>query len=74
MDDITIELGRRLYEKFAAVAAGRGAIGLKAITNTESEGSLAFHRRMGFTDMAVVADYAGSGRTVSSCAGPFLLN
>ncbi len=56
-------LGRRLYEKFAAVAAGRGAIGLKAITNTENEGSLAFHRRMGFTDMAVVADYAGSGRT-----------
>jgi GNAT superfamily N-acetyltransferase len=32
-------LGRRLYEKFAAVAAGRGATGLKAITNTENEGS-----------------------------------
>ena len=60
MDDITIEPVR---DAEVAVAAGRGAIGLKAITNTESEGSLAFHRRMGFTDIAVVADYAGSGRT-----------
>ena len=55
-------LGRRLYEAFAAVAAERGATALKAITSPENEGSVAFHRRMGFTEMTLAPDYAGSGR------------
>jgi ribosomal protein S18 acetylase RimI-like enzyme len=40
----------------------RGATALKAITSPENEGSIAFHRRMGFTEMTLAQDYAGSGR------------
>jgi ribosomal protein S18 acetylase RimI-like enzyme len=56
-------LGRRLYETFTAVALDRGATALKALTSTSNEGSIAFHRRMGFTEMTLDEDYAGSGRT-----------
>ncbi len=56
-------LGRRLYETFTAAAVERGATALKAITSPGNEGSTAFHRRMGFTQMTLEEDYAGSGRT-----------
>jgi ribosomal protein S18 acetylase RimI-like enzyme len=62
-DARTLGIGRRLYETFAATAAQRGATALKALTSPENTGSQAFHRRMGFTDMTVVPDYGGSGRT-----------
>ena len=62
-DARTLGLGRRLYETFAAVASQRGATALKATTSPENTGSLAFHRRMGFTDMTEVPDYAGAGQT-----------
>ena len=52
----------RLYERFTSVALDRGATGLKAITSPENERSIAFHRRLGFTDMERVEDYGGSGR------------
>ena len=52
----------RLYEQFAAVAAQRGATALKAITSPENQGSVAFHRRLGFTEMTLQPDYQGSGR------------
>ena len=55
-------LGRRLYERFAAVASRRGATALKAITNPENESSIAFHRRMGFAEMTLEPDYHGIGR------------
>jgi ribosomal protein S18 acetylase RimI-like enzyme len=55
-------LGRRLYERFSAEAAERGATRLKAITSPQNEDSIAFHRRMGFTDIRRVDDYGGSGR------------
>jgi ribosomal protein S18 acetylase RimI-like enzyme len=55
-------LGRRLYETFTAVALGRGATALKALTSPGNERSIAFHRRMGFTEMTLDEDYAGSGR------------
>jgi len=45
-----------------AVAARRGATALKAITSPENQGSIAFHRRMGFTEMTLAPDYLGSGR------------
>jgi ribosomal protein S18 acetylase RimI-like enzyme len=54
---------RRLYETFTAVAVERGATGLKALTSPGNERSLAFHRQMGFTEMTLEEDYAGSGRT-----------
>jgi len=55
-------LGRRLYETFTAAALERGATGLKAITSPGNERSIAFHRRMGFTEMTLDEDYAESGR------------
>jgi ribosomal protein S18 acetylase RimI-like enzyme len=54
-------LGRSLYEAFTEAARGRGAVALKAITNPENEGSLAFHRSLGF-EATLVEDYGGSGR------------
>ncbi len=62
-DARSLGLGRRLYERFAAAAADRGATALKAITSPENEGSIAFHRRMGFTDITLAPDYQGSGRS-----------
>jgi ribosomal protein S18 acetylase RimI-like enzyme len=55
-------LGRRLYDTFTAVARQRGATGLKAITSPGNARSIAFHRRIGFTEMTLDEDYAGSGR------------
>jgi len=55
-------LGRRLYEAFFAAAADRGAVAAKAITSPGNEASLAFHRRLGFTDMTLAEDYGGVGR------------
>lgn len=55
-------LGRRLYETFTAAAIERGATALKALTSPGNTGSVAFHRRIGFTQMTLAADYAGSGR------------
>jgi ribosomal protein S18 acetylase RimI-like enzyme len=55
-------LGRRLYEAFTAAALERGATGLKALTSPGNERSVAFHRRLGFTEMTLEQDYAGSGR------------
>jgi len=55
-------LGRRLYQTFTAAALERGAAALKALTGPGNERSIAFHRRMGFTEMTLDEDYAGSGR------------
>jgi ribosomal protein S18 acetylase RimI-like enzyme len=62
-DDARTEgLASRLYERFTSAALERGATGLKAITSPENERSIAFHRRLGFTDMERVEDYGGSDR------------
>jgi L-amino acid N-acyltransferase YncA len=53
-------LGCRLYEAFATTARAQGATRLKAITTPGNQGSIAFHRRLGF-DVRVVADYNGPG-------------
>jgi ribosomal protein S18 acetylase RimI-like enzyme len=54
-------LARELYEVFAAAAAERGATALKAITGPQNEGSIEFHRKLGF-EMTHVDDYGGTGR------------
>jgi ribosomal protein S18 acetylase RimI-like enzyme len=54
-------LARQLYEVFAAAAAERGATALKAITGPNNEGSIEFHRKLGF-EMTHVDDYGGTGR------------
>jgi ribosomal protein S18 acetylase RimI-like enzyme len=62
-DSRTLGLGRRLYAAVENAARERGAVALKAITSPENEGSAAFHKRVGFTEMIRVEDYGGSGRT-----------
>ena len=54
-------LARQLYQVFAVAAAERGATALKAITSPANEGSLAFHRKLGF-ELTRVDDYGGAGR------------
>jgi ribosomal protein S18 acetylase RimI-like enzyme len=62
-DSRTLGLGRRLYETFEKAARDRGAAALKALTSPENESSVAFHKRVGFTEMTRVENYGGSGRT-----------
>jgi ribosomal protein S18 acetylase RimI-like enzyme len=62
-DSRTLGLGRMLYKAFEKAARERGANVLKAITSPENERSVAFHKRVGFTEMVRVEDYGGSGRT-----------
>jgi ribosomal protein S18 acetylase RimI-like enzyme len=60
-DSRTLGLGRRLYETFEKAVRERGAVALKALTSPENEGSVAFHKRVGFTEMTRVEDYGGQG-------------
>lgn len=55
-------VGRQLHAAFEQAAVARGAVALKALTSPENEGSMAFHRRIGFTDVTRVEDYGGWGR------------
>ena len=59
----TLGLGRTLYAAFEQAARERGAVALKAITSPENQASVAFHKRVGFTEMVRVEDYGGGGRT-----------
>ena len=54
-------VGRRLYDAFVKAACGQGAHRLKAITSVGNEGSVAFHRSLGF-EVRVVEDYNGPGQ------------
>ena len=54
-------VGRRLYESFTARALSRGARRMKAITTPGNQGSIEFHRALGYR-VELVADYAGPGR------------
>ncbi len=53
-------VGRLMYERFAALAAERGAHSLKAITAPENSDSRAFHAAVGFSEQLVEA-YSPSG-------------
>lgn len=57
------DIGRELYETFFRAVRERGATAVKAITSPENDISIAFHRRMGFTNIVRVDDYGGSGKT-----------
>jgi N-acetylglutamate synthase-like GNAT family acetyltransferase len=63
-------LGRRLYERFFAVARQLGCAEVRAITSPVNKGSIAFHTRMGFAilpgdaeidGIAVTSNYDGRG-------------
>lgn len=53
-------VGRLLYETFLDGARSRGVRRVEAVTTLGNTGSIAFHRRLGFTAETVV-DYAGPG-------------
>lgn len=53
-------VGRFLYGWFESESRARGARSVKAITMLGNEGSLRFHRSIGW-DAHEVADYAGAG-------------
>jgi ribosomal protein S18 acetylase RimI-like enzyme len=55
-------LGRQLYERFFELARAAGCRRVNAVTSPENSGSVAFHRRLGFTVDGPVADYHGPGR------------
>lgn len=54
-------VGRRLYEEFERHARDAGAVRLKAITTPGNQGSIEFHRALGYA-VEQVADYAGPNR------------
>ena len=54
-------LGRQLYERFFELAAAEGRTVVSAVTSPVNTGSIAFHRRMGFTASDPVTDYNGPG-------------
>jgi ribosomal protein S18 acetylase RimI-like enzyme len=54
-------LARDLYERFLDLAAGHGRTVVWAVTSPVNAGSIAFHRRLGFTVAGPVSDYNGPG-------------
>jgi ribosomal protein S18 acetylase RimI-like enzyme len=54
-------LGRDLYERFFAAVREAGRSSVRCVTSPVNEGSVAFHRRLGFEVEAEVADYDGAG-------------
>lgn len=54
-------VAQTLYRAFAGAAVTQGATIAKAITSVPNTGSVAFHRRLGFTTRRV-EDYDGHGR------------
>ena len=54
-------VGRALYEEFARVVRDLGGVRLKAITTLGNQGSVEFHRALGYA-VEQVQDYAGPGR------------
>ncbi len=54
-------VGRWLYESFTERVRGRGARRMKVITTLGNQGSVEFHRALGYR-VERVTDYAGPGR------------
>jgi predicted GNAT superfamily acetyltransferase len=57
-------LARDLYTRFFALAAGRGRTVVSAVTSPVNTGSVAFHRRLGFTVAGPVPDHDGPGHAL----------
>ncbi len=54
-------VGRALYEEFTLRAKAAGATKIKAITTPGNQGSVEFHRALGYS-VELVSDYAGPNR------------
>lgn len=55
-------LGQRLYQAFFDLARADGRRIVRSVTSPVNAGSIAFHRRLGFTASEPVPDYDGPGR------------
>ena len=53
-----------LYTRFFALAEGRGRTVVSAVTSPVNTGSVAFHRRLGFTVAGPVPDHDGPGHAL----------
>jgi ribosomal protein S18 acetylase RimI-like enzyme len=54
-------LGRELYERFFAAARAEGRSIVRCVTSPANEGSLSFHRALGFEVERIAKDYDGPG-------------
>jgi ribosomal protein S18 acetylase RimI-like enzyme len=54
-------IGRALYERFFSEVAAGGRTVVRCVTSPANEGSVAFHRALGFEVERVVPDYDGPG-------------
>ena len=63
-------IGRALYEHFFDVVRSRGCVKVLAITVPHNEGSLAFHRQMGFRFREEGGAWSGAVPLVPDYAGP----
>ena len=54
-------LARKLYKRFFATVRNMGCHTVRCITSPVNEGSISFHKRMGFS-VSVGTDYAGPGQ------------
>ncbi|MEQ3553603.1 GNAT family N-acetyltransferase [Pseudonocardia nematodicida] len=54
-------LARDLYDRFTVIARAHGCSELQAITSPQNEGSLRFHRSLGFDVEGPVPDHDGAG-------------
>jgi ribosomal protein S18 acetylase RimI-like enzyme len=54
-------LGRLLYERFFEDVRARGRTTVRCVTSPENEGSIAFHRSLGFEVEKSPTDYDGPG-------------
>lgn len=61
---------RDLYERFFALAAGAGCTEVHAITGVVNHGSIAFHRRMGFSVSDPIDGYHGPGTMLVTFTRP----
>ncbi len=56
-------LGRELYEQLFAVARASGRTTVRCVTAPVNEGSIAFHRRLGFEIERIADNYDGAGES-----------
>jgi ribosomal protein S18 acetylase RimI-like enzyme len=54
-------LGRRLYEQFFDAVRAHGCAVVRCVTSPANEGSVSFHKAMGFEIDRVAEDYDGPG-------------
>jgi ribosomal protein S18 acetylase RimI-like enzyme len=54
-------IGRELYERFFTVVGEHGRSRVRCVTSPANEGSVAFHKSLGFEVERVATDYDGPG-------------